>query len=241
MLVRQRWHKLISHWDPALWNEVDLVNNTMSAVPHLLERSKAAYLHVRFAYPACVKDGHKVISSFLKNHAHRFLLPLLDVSMPRLTCLVLSLRGTKALPNNVHGMSFARFTALMALALCGTLLLPKAPILSFTHLHVVAVANDSILPLMDILRAKPAWEVLDLRTIRLHTRNVNTSSVALPLLHLVIGAITYELCLLLHNGDRVLFPALVSLRFDMWYFSHITVDAIAPALEARGQTAGPLP
>ncbi|TFK84600.1 hypothetical protein K466DRAFT_452722, partial [Polyporus arcularius HHB13444] len=176
-LVCHKWHRIITDGS-FLWNEVDLINDG-NLVQHLLERSKAASLHVRFAYPGFVKDGRKVLTSFLKNHAHRFgelevklksadrtskMLPLLDVPMPRLRCLVISLEASKKALKNAHAMSFKRFPALKALTLSGTILLPKEPVLSLTHLHIVALIHDSesILPLLNVLRATPTLEVLDL-------------------------------------------------------------------------------
>ena len=73
MLVCQKWHTLITE-DATLWNEIDLIHLDMTGpvVQHLLERSKAASLNVRFVYPGFVKDSRKKTTSFLQDHAHRF-------------------------------------------------------------------------------------------------------------------------------------------------------------------------
>ena len=203
MLVCQKWHTLITQ-DATLWNEIDLIERDMTGpvVQHLLERSKAASLDIRFSYPGFVKDGRKKITSFLKTHAHRFgslevklqkidrtakMLPLLDIPMPRLKCLVISLglKEREEQPKNVHDMSFARLPALKALALSGTLLRPKESIQSLTHLHVVGLENDSILSLMEALCRMPSLEVLDLRMIRLTTGNVKQPSRMFPSLRML--------------------------------------------------------
>ncbi|RPD56285.1 hypothetical protein L226DRAFT_615784 [Lentinus tigrinus ALCF2SS1-7] len=200
MRVCQKWHRLISQ-DATLWNEINLVKYDAAGtmVQRLLERSKAATLDVRFVHPGSMKDGDMKITSFLKAHACRFgalgvilrthrtsmMLPLLDVSMPRLACLVVSRYADTVSPVNVHEMSFKNFPALKALALSGTVLRPKEPIPSLTHLHLVALARDSVLPLLDMLRAAPSLEVLDLRLVQLNTSGVEMSSLELPRLRVL--------------------------------------------------------
>ena len=210
MLVCQKWHTLITQ-DATLWNVIDLIQCDVAGpmVQHLLERSKAASLNVRlaypglvkYAYPRLVKDGRKKTTSFLKSHAHRFgilevklqksdctakMISLLENSMPRLKCLVISLEkeGTGK-SKDVHEISFARLPALKELALSETLLRPKESIQSLTHLHVVRLVNDSIHSFMEALRRMPSLEVLDLQLIRLTTGNVKQPSLVFPRLRLL--------------------------------------------------------
>ncbi|RPD56284.1 hypothetical protein L226DRAFT_538423 [Lentinus tigrinus ALCF2SS1-7] len=198
MMVCQKWRTLVTQ-DPTLWNEIDLVEHEVTGplVRRLLKLSKAVSLDVRFPYPSLVEDSRKKITSFLKAHAHRFenlevklgevdctseVLSLLDISMPRLTYLVISnwLGGGAQPPKNVHEMSFKRFPALKALALSGTLLRPKEHIPSLTHLHLVGLADDTILPLLDVLHVAPSLEVLDLRMINLSTTNIQYPTLTFP-------------------------------------------------------------
>ncbi|RPD56283.1 hypothetical protein L226DRAFT_615782 [Lentinus tigrinus ALCF2SS1-7] len=200
MLACRKWHTLITQ-DATLWNQIDLTKHTPTSalVQRLLERSKGASLDVRFAHSSLrfVEDKDKT-TPFLEVHAHRLgklevkfrdvnctpeMLSLLDISMPRLTCLVISI--TEQLLKSVHEVSLKRFPALKKLVLSGILLRPIEHVPSLTHLHLIGLVHDTILPLLDVLGAAPSLEILDLRMIQLGTRGVEAPILNLPRLRVL--------------------------------------------------------
>lgn len=174
MFVCRKWHS-IAIQTASLWTEIDLAARPSSA-SYLLERSRAAPIHLRAAIH---KTNNQLVKSVTQHHGDRVFklefwgrakaepeaYALLDVAMPALRQLKLTFRRRSDSPACPYLVKSECFPALRALVLEGSLLVSASVVPHLTHINVKDVTDVDVSSLWDLLCSAPMLEVLEMSAI----------------------------------------------------------------------------